>query len=190
MVTKKNQGVVMRGRQIRVSEEAYHLLLAEAERDGRQVSQVASRLVLAALCPAGAPQAQEHGPLAAFGAEFVRLWETELAPRGFQRVTERQLLGAHRERLQKLHDYFGGNQTNLAEWINRIAQSAYCCGRTADRKSPAELKWLLERYDSIWERPAQNAVPVVQLQRPRTITDLALEQARRNRAALGQGGDV
>lgn len=175
---------------VRLSAEAFKALQREAEKNGITNRQAASRIVLAALCPAGVPQAQEHGPLAAFGAEFVCLWETELVPRGFQLVTERQLLGAHRERLQKLHDYFGGNQTDLAEWINRIAQSAYCCGRTADRKSPAELKWLLERYDSIWERPAQNAVPVVQLQRPRTITDIALEQARRNRAALGQGVDV
>lgn len=179
--------------QIRLSDEAYTALLEEVERsgDGLTIRQTASRILLAALRPASSTaKKQESSPLATFAAEFCRLWGNELASRGFRRVTERQLLSGHKARLQGLFDYFDGNTDDLAAWIDQIAGSAYLCGKTEKRRTPADLRWLLENHAKIWEEPAQTAVAVIRSpQKPMTTLDAVLQAAElRRNAYLAQEG--
>lgn len=177
--------------QIRLSEKAYTALLEEVERNGEgmTIRQTASRILLAALRPASSAKKEESSPLAAFAAEFCRLWKTELVPRGFRAVKQGQLLGAHKARLQGLHDYLGGNCDDLATWIDQIAGSPYLCGETEKRRSPADLRWLLENHAKIWEEPARTAVAVIPQHKPMTPLDAVLHAAElRRNAYLAQEG--
>lgn len=183
---------------IRLRRDAYEIVCHAAENAGMTIIEYASRMIREHhQQPAHAQRKQqpaggESSPLTAFAAEFCRLWEGELASRGFRRVTERQLLSGHKARLQGLYDYFEGNTDDLAAWINQIAGSPYLCGQTEKRQSPADLRWLLDNHAKIWEEPAQTAVAVIPQQRqPITVADLAWEAARLNREEyLAQRGDA
>lgn len=175
---------------IRLRPDAYETVCAAATNAGMSVIEYASRLIREHAPRKQQPAGGESGPLTAFAAEFCRLWEDELAPRGFRRVTERQLLAGHKARLQGLYDYFVGNTDDLAAWIDRIAGSPYLCGKTEKRQSPADLRWLLENHAKIWEEPAQTAVAVIPSpQKPITTLDAVLQAAEfRRNAYLAQEG--
>jgi hypothetical protein len=188
----------MAQQKIRLRRDAYEIVCHAAENAGMTIIEYASRMIRdyhqqSAHAPRKQqPAAGESSPLATFAAEFCRLWETELIPHGFRRVTERQILAGHKARLQGLYDYFGGNTDDLATWIDQIAGSPYLCGQTEKRRTPADLRWLLDNHAKIWEEPAQNAVAVIPQQRqPITVADLAWEAARRSREEyLAQRGDA
>lgn len=178
--------------QIRLSEEAYTALLEEVERsrEGLTIRQTASRILLSVLRPASSTEKkQESSPLATFAAEFCRLWELELVPRGFRAAKQVQLLGGHKARLQGLYDYLEGNHDDLATWIDQIAGSPYLCGKTEKRRNPADLRWLLENHAKIWEESAQTAVAAIPQHKPLTPLDAVLRAAElRRNAYLSQEG--
>jgi len=170
---------------IRLRPDAYETVCDAAKDAGMSVIEYTSRLIrdhhqqTARKQPAGG----ESGPLTAFAAEFCRLWVEELVPRGFHRVTERQLLAGHKARLQGLYDYLEGNHDDLATWIDQIAGSPYLCGKTEKRRNPADLRWLLENHAQIWEEPAQAAVAAIPQHKPMTPLDAVLHAAELRRNA-------